>query len=1116
MFFPFKRILRFDEPTLRPHTRGVGALLPREVALNVCSGELPRSAMDLTSRYSRGASARSVSPREERSGRSPGRSGAWSRRSPQRGAAAASRLYQQDTVASRGRLRSRSRSPTPPMDRRKLADPPATAAEALLDAIEDRKALLDGRTFRDARAFFEIVDTRGSGAITPSELREALVRLDLGIRRAELRACYDIGKGSTIELPELERWLQKGAGGQRDLRRSRGRQPSSPSRRRRSSGSTRAGKALARRLSQSVPADVASVIGQHRFKVTSAFARVDGRGTGTLTAAKFEEGLRLLTGTVLTKPQVRLLMSELDKVGDGRDTVDYCQFVDEVVRISEMTSDDTSSDFTDDHRERERARSRSVSTDADSVSRFARHGLAAYEDADSSDEIIADLQRQVRLLRDQRDEYMRSRTSTSFSGKTRARQLRNHMKAGRLQGTRQLSKVFWAFAKWKQVAAEKTHEEAASSFSGQWHIVGRDHDGLDVEEWLVLWVGRAGDIYGEFFTRPSADDVAVQLSVLEGGDLVGRRLRFTQLYPHSAQRTQWELTAKAGRGQLSGIWRGDATGEFTAERCQIWVDSCEPQPQATPRGIYTDNRSRRTHSRSPSDGRGRSSPQHRRTAARRLAHGVTEDIADTMYENRMSLSSTFHRIDKTRSGSLSAVEFREGLHSLTGTVLTKPQVRLLMSELDKVGDGRVDYEELLAAVTRATDARRLARSLSEQSRQSIHMNRQRLLETFHDCDANDDGVLSAKEVQRGLRACGIQLLPSEVEQLMRVVDTDGNGTVDYCEFVEAALHLGSASTDQADMVDAGDRHYSPPRLTLRTSSADDDSPRSTGSPRQRSARRGGTPALIGAIAQRLDEIDGWRTKHLFRPLSRAHAAHSEAHALLEQLEGGRAMTSVSISHDVVAQTKDPYTLAALLYAWLLELHDSPIPKTMFQDCKIVSERPQHAHTALIQLVKDIPEPGQSILRAVIALYRRHDPDALDTVAIDSGLAPAVMHSPQGADQKWNHGDFVAVLLRELPDPSDFEHGHGRSSPISPSGVPRQKRVSPFARGGTHSSKAQGGDSPRRQRHSPSSSMFSSCQGRLNSGDGDSRSRPRGNVGSSLTRPKRTPTPFGPPRVTGTG
>ena len=34
------------------------------------------------------------------------------------------------------------------------------------------------------------------------------------------------------------------------------------------------------------------------------------------------------------------------------------------------------------------------------------------------------------------------------------------------------------------------------------------------------------------------------------------------------------------------------------------------------------------------------------------------------------------------------------------------------------------------------------------------------------------------------------------------------------------------------------------------------------------------------------------------------------------------MASFTISHKVVAQTEDSRTLTALLYAWLLDLHDS--------------------------------------------------------------------------------------------------------------------------------------------------------------------------------------------------
>eukprot|EP01043_Picozoa_sp_COSAG02_P000571 COSAG02_NODE_10_length_59045_cov_19.973365_20_plen_1091_part_00 len=1033
-----------------------------------------------------------------RSGRSPGRSSPESRRSPQR-RVAASRLYQQDTVASRGRLlsrkshspsrsrsRSRSRSPSP-VGRRK------TAAETLLDAIEDSAIRLDGRKFHDVREFFGLLDTRGTGAITPSELRSAILRLDLGISRSDLQTCYDIGRGSTIELSELERWLQK---------------HSSPTRRRRSSDSIRASKALARRLVQSVPENVAAAIAMHRGKVQKAFARFDIRRTGSVSSTEIQHCLYPLTGTVLTKPQVKQLISELPNSGNGR--VDYCELVDEAVRISEKISDDTDSDLTDEPLEWARPRRRSGSTEAGSLSRFSRYGLAVHEDEDSSAEIIADLQRQLRVLHDQRDDYMRRRPHATVGGRARAQQLRSRMKAGRLQGMRQTSTLFCFFTKWKQITAVKTHEKVATSFSGQWHIRGRDHDDHDVEEWLVLWVARTGDIHGEFLTRAPVDHVDMQPSIFEGGEFLGSRLRFTQVYPGTRQKTRWELTAGGGRGQLSGTWSGDAEGKFTAERCQIWVDRCDPQPQTSPRAVHDDS----PRSGSPSAGRGRISPKQLKKAARRLAHVVTEDIVETMYENRISLKSTFHRMDKGRSGSLSSAEFREGLHSLTGTVLTKHQVKLLMSELDNDGNGRVDYEELLAAVTRAADARRLARSVTEQLRQRIRLNRQSLMDTFRDFDTNGDGVLSAREVQRGLQARGIELLEHEVDQLMQVIDTDCDDTLDYSEFVEAAVHLGSDSTDEADIsdiVDIGKRRWSPPGLTVRSPTADDDSPRSIGSPRQRSAGRGGTPELINAIAKRLDELDGWQTAHLFRPLSRTHAALSEARVLLEQLEGGRAMTSFAISHKVVAQTEDPRTLIALLYAWLLELHDSPVPKTMFQECKIISERPEHARKALAQHVKDMPEPGQSIVRSVIALYRLHDPDALDTIAIDNGLAPALMHSPRGAEQKWNYGDFVAVLLRHLPIPSDFDHGRQNGSgSIAPRGAARQRRLpwtSPASVSQRYSGKAQG--SPRRQKpQSPdkTQSIFSSCPGRPNSGDDDARSR------SPRSSPSRF-SPFGPPRAT---
>ena len=67
----------------------------------------------------------------------------------------------------------------------------------------------------------------------------------------------------------------------------------------------------------------------------------------------------------------------------------------------------------------------------------------------------------------------------------------------------------------------------------------------------------------------------------------------------------------------------------------------------------------------------------------------------------------------------------------------------------------MDYGEFVAAVMRTADARRLARSVTERLRQDIRINRDSLLQTFDEFDENGDGVLSAKEFRRGLKARGI-------------------------------------------------------------------------------------------------------------------------------------------------------------------------------------------------------------------------------------------------------------------------------------------------------------------------------------------------------------------------
>jgi calcium-dependent protein kinase len=63
----------------------------------------------------------------------------------------------------------------------------------------------------------------------------------------------------------------------------------------------------------------------------------------------------------------------------------------------------------------------------------------------------------------------------------------------------------------------------------------------------------------------------------------------------------------------------------------------------------------------------------------------------------------------------------------------------------------------------------------------------RLRETFTALDKNGDGLLTFTELKDGLSTAGLQDVPADLRQIMDSVDADGNGSIDYTEFLAATL-----------------------------------------------------------------------------------------------------------------------------------------------------------------------------------------------------------------------------------------------------------------------------------------------------------------------------------------
>ncbi|XP_053388872.1 uncharacterized protein LOC123524074 [Mercenaria mercenaria] len=129
----------------------------------------------------------------------------------------------------------------------------------------------------------------------------------------------------------------------------------------------------------------------------------------------------------------------------------------------------------------------------------------------------------------------------------------------------------------------------------------------------------------------------------------------------------------------------------------------------------------------------------------------------------------FALFDKDASGTISTEELGTVMRSL-GQNPTDTELRDMINEVDIDGNGEIDFGEFLEMMAK---------------RCHDHPDPQReLREAFNVFDKDGDGFISAEELRVVMTNLGEKLTKKEVDEMLREADINGDGKIDYDEFVQ--------------------------------------------------------------------------------------------------------------------------------------------------------------------------------------------------------------------------------------------------------------------------------------------------------------------------------------------
>ncbi|RWR79610.1 putative calcium-binding protein CML18 [Cinnamomum micranthum f. kanehirae] len=142
------------------------------------------------------------------------------------------------------------------------------------------------------------------------------------------------------------------------------------------------------------------------------------------------------------------------------------------------------------------------------------------------------------------------------------------------------------------------------------------------------------------------------------------------------------------------------------------------------------------------------------------------------HEKTSELEKVFNRFDANGDGKVSASELASVMRAL-GSPPSVDELSRMMAEMDADGDGFVDLKEFVEFYGEGGGGGGGGGGDGKEIRDAFEMY-----------DQNKDGKISAKELHRVLKSLGERCSVEDCSRMIRSVDSDGDGSVNFEEFKE--------------------------------------------------------------------------------------------------------------------------------------------------------------------------------------------------------------------------------------------------------------------------------------------------------------------------------------------